>query len=545
MTITKIFLTLIIALITITAKAQVAITIPAEYEKNDKLILVWPYLSGVDSIIGEITGIAKQVVNVEIIYNPDSTQFDTTQIRSFLSNMGINNENVSFIPAFSNTYWLRQYSPITGYGVFIDSLVQYLGNPGFSSYNRPADDSIPVQLANFWNMDFAEYNLEFESTNVQYDGLRNLFVGDHIIEQNIPMDEVEISFALNSYYSTGEVIFIPSLDQSGGGNFHSIDMYMKLLDSETILVASIPDTLPDYAAIEDIVFELSSISSYYGSNYKIIRILSPPNDNGNYPIIPEDEMRTYTNSLILNNTVIVPSYGLPEFDFAAYNIYEKYMPGYNIYMVDARLLTPNYGSIHTITKEIPQSNFLRILHEKVTGPQEFISDFHINCLVASGNQVEEMWLYYKLNNDTSYTKTTIHLVCPQHFGTIAGLQTTDTVHYYIEAISSSTTTTYPLSAPEGNFTFWFDIVNIDETYVNTYDFELVPNPSNGKFAIIRQNENSEIRIKIFNSVGQLVFVTQAYTGEIINTGNKLDKGYYTVIVGHNNNISKLKMVILN
>ena len=172
----KYFLTSLIIILAIISKAQVAITIPAEYEKNDKLVLVWPYTTAIDSVISEITGIAKQVVDVEIIYNPDSIQFDTTQIRGFLTNMGIGNENVSFIPAYTNTYWLRQYSPVSGYGVFADSLVQYLGNPGCSAYNRPADDSIPSQLANFWNLNVVDYNLEFENTNIQYDGLRNLFV---------------------------------------------------------------------------------------------------------------------------------------------------------------------------------------------------------------------------------------------------------------------------------------------------------------------------------------------------------------------------------
>ena len=425
----KYHLTSLIIILAIASIGQVAITIPAEYEKNDKLVLVWPYTTAIDSVIGEITGIAKQVVDVEIIYNPDSIQFDTTQIRGFLTNMGIDNENVSFIPAYTNTCWLRQYSPVTGYGVFDDSLVQYLGNPGFSAYNRPADDSLPSQLANFWNMELVDYGLEFENTNIQYDGLRHLFVGNRIIEQNIPMDENEIRFSLNEYFSSGEVTFLPSLTQSGGGSMRSIDMYMKLLDFETILVSSIPDTLPDYQTLENIALELSTIPNYYGDNFNIIRISAPPNDNGNYPITQEEEMRSYTNSMILNNLVIVPSYGLPEYDSTAYQLYKKHMPGYQLHRIDARLLTPDYGSIHTMTKEIPQSNFLRILHKKVTGPQDYTPDFRIICLATAGDQIEDMWLYYKIGDDTSYTKTEIHMVCPQHFGLIENLQPLDTIHY--------------------------------------------------------------------------------------------------------------------
>ena len=539
----KYFFTYLFIAVATTSIAQVAITIPAEYEKNDKLLLVWDYNAEIDSVIGEITGIATQVVDVEIIYNPDSYMFDTTQISNFLVSLGVDIINVSFIPAYTNTYWLRRYSPVTGYGVFADNLVQYMGNPGFSNFNRPADDSIPSQLANFWNLNVVDYNLEFENTNIQYDGLRNLFVGNRILDQNLPMDENEVRFALNSYFNSGEVIFMPSLSQSGGGSWNSIDMYMKLLDFETILISSIPDSLPDYQAIEDIAADLATTTNYFGSNFKIIRIPSPPNDDGYYPITQDEEIRTYTNSLILNNLVIVPSYGIPEFDSAAYQRYEKHMPGYQIFMVDARLLTPEYGSIHTVTKEIPQSNFLRILHKKVTGPQDYMPEYKINCLAAAGDQVEEMWLYYKINDDTSYTKKTIHLVCPQHFALIENLQPTDTVHYYIEAISSSTTTTYPLSSPEGNFTFWFDIVDVDKYKGTTLDLKIVPNPTTGNFKIISNEQSSDIQVSIFNSIGQLVLLTNSYTGKTITTGDRLDVGYYMVIVDDNNISTKMKLVI--
>lgn len=538
-------LTYLLLLIVLTINAQLAITIPAEYEKNDKLLMVWPYEAAIDSIVGEITSLAVQTAHVELIFNPDSIQFDTTQIRNFLANIGISNENVDLIPAHTNTYWLRQYAPITGYGVFADNLVLYFGNPGFSAYNRPDDDSIPSQLANYMNKDLANYNLNFENINIQYDGLRNLFVGDRILDQNLPMDENEIRFALNSYFNSDEVFIIPSLDQSGGGIWQSTDTYMKFLDFETIAISSIPDTLPDYNNLEDIVAELSSINDYFGYNYNIVRIPSPPNENGQYPISQDEELRSYTNSLILNDLVIVPSFGLPEYDSTAYYTYKKFLPGYNIKLVDARLLTPNHGSLHTLTKEIPQENFLRIIHSKIIGSQAYMPDYQINCLAGAGDLVEEMWLYHKRNSDTAYTKTSIHLVCPQHFAKIENLLPTDTVHYYIEAVSSSTTTTYPLSAPNGNFTFWFDIVEIEENAMVEHKFNIAPNPTTGDFRVISNDSYGKILVSIFNSVGQLVQEKISSTGKLIQTEGKLKTGYYTVVIENNNNSSKFKLVVLN
>ncbi len=535
----------VIVLLSVILKAQVAITIPAEYEKNDKLVLAWSYIGGIDSVISEITGIAKQVVEVEIIFNPDSNQFDTTQIRNFLADMGVSSENVGFIPATTNTCWLRQYSPVTGYGVFADDLVRYLGNPGFSNYNQSDNDSIPNKLASLWNMELVDYNLDFENTNLQYDGLENLFVGEQVIEQNLPMDENEIIFNLNAYFGSDDVVFTPSLTQSGGGVLFGNNQYIKILDYETILVSSIPDSLPDYDIIEDFVSELSLVLNRFGGYYNIIRVMSPPNADGKYPTTQDEEIRTYTNSLILNNIVIVPSFGLPEFDSAAYHMYSKYMNGYEIHMVDSRLLSLNYGGINTLAKEIPQANFSRIIHQKSIGPQSFFSNYNILCLATASDQIEEMWLYYKLNSDISYTRTEIHLVCPQHYGVIEGLSPTDTVHYYIESVSSSTLITYPLSAPEGNFTFWFDLVDVNHNNEESLGYSIVPNPSSGNFKIMNSNQNTEIQISIYNMAGQLVLSTRNHLGSSISIGDILEEGYYTVVVNQGGASSRLKLVIVN
>ncbi len=524
--------------------SQVAITIPGEYEKSDRLLVVWPYSPSIDSITAEITKYAVQHGDVDIIYNPYISTTDTSQIRAFLLNMGVSSNNFYFIPGITNNYFLRQYGPITGYGVFTDSLVKYIGNPGFSNYNQPLNDSIPIQLAKYWNIDFVDYGLQFECSNTQYDGLRYLFVGDKIIDDNIPMSETDIRFNLNAYFNSGEVLFIPSLVNSGGGGMKSIDNYIKLLDFETIVIASIPDSLPDYNNLELIADQLSSINNYFGYSFNIIRIPSPPNSNGRYPITIDEEIRSYTNSIIFNDLIIIPSFGLPDFDSIARTVYEEQMPGYYIHAVDARLLTTNNIGLHTITKEIPQNNYLRILHKKVTGLQEYSPSFKINCLVGSGDEVENMWLYYKINDDTSFTKKEIHMVCPQHFAKIEKLQPTDTVRYYIEAISSTTQTTYPLSAPNGFYTFWFDVVSNEPDKSSNQITRIAPNPSIGNFTILGDGySNHSAQIKIYNSSGQLLISTKTYIGQINYFKDLLSKGYYTLNINHKGYISKHKLII--
>lgn len=526
--------------------SQVAITIPSEYEKSEKLLITWPYSGEIDSAVAEITSIAKDFADIDILFNPNNTIYDSTDIRDFLINMLANGPNIRFVPSITDTYWLRQYSPVTGYGVFADDLVRYFGNPEFDISGRLSDDSIPSQLANYYGFDLANYGLQFENTNIQYDGLRYLFVGDRIILDNIPMSENDIKFSLNAYFNSGEVMFIPTPGNCGGGNYNSIENYIKLLDPETLLITSIPDTLPAFVPVEEMVNQLASITNYFGKSFEIVRIPAAPNNNGKFPVNSDDEFRSYTNSLIFNNLVLIPSFGIPEKDSTAYNIYSSHLPGYEIRFVNATALTSEYGGIHTLTKEIPQPSYLRILHSKMIGIQEFYPEIKINTLCNTASQLENMWLHYKKNNDTVYTKEEIHLVCPQYFALIDKVSPSDTIHYYIEANSTETQVTYPLSAPEGNFTFWFDVVSDIEQITKQNDFNIFPNPSNGSFVIKNSNNVDEnISLKVYNTTGQLINSLSSSTNEIIDLENVLKTGYYILQIETKTRSSTHRLIIQN
>jgi agmatine/peptidylarginine deiminase len=67
-----------------------------------------------------------------------------------------------------------------------------------------------------------------------------------------------------------------------------------------------------------------------------------PNNGGDY--------RTYTNSIIINKTVIVPTYET-YYDTTALRIYREAMPGYNVVSINCNSIIPSLGAIHCITKK--------------------------------------------------------------------------------------------------------------------------------------------------------------------------------------------------
>ena len=522
--------------------SQLAITIPTEFEKSEKLLITWSYNSAIDSTFAGIIAITKDHADVEIVYNPDSIIKDTSYIRNFLIALGSDSSNVRFAAARTNTCNLRQYGPSRGYGVFADTIERYLGKPGFSNFNLPYDDSMAYSLSSNWLWNIVDYDLHYENTNISYDGLRYLFVGDRILNDNLPMTENDIRFALNSYYNSGLVLFLPNPDQSGGGELSGLNNYIKLIDFETILVSSIPDTLPDYPVFMEIKSELESIVNYFGYPYEIISLPAAPQEDGTFAINQDGILRSYTNSIIINDLVLVPSFNMPVYDSMAFEIYSDLLPGYTVNQVDASLLAQYHSGLNTVSLEIPQKNYLRILHKKITGLQPYSPFVKINCLCQADAQVEAMWLYYKINNDTAFTKEEIHLVCPQHFAVIEKLDPGDTISYYIEAISSKTTTTYPLSAPDGTFTFWLDVVS--KIYNNSEDhFTIAPNPGNGDFQIISSQHLHSIQISVFNSNGQKVLSDKCNPGSPVHLSEKLSPGIYLIVIRDKNLTSKHKLIV--
>lgn len=524
--------------------AQVSVFNPAEFEKNEGVMLVWDYSPSRDSVTANIVKAAQTAAKVWIVYYPGQAPADTNQIRNYLYSRGVTADSLYFIPAYTETLWIRDFGPMTLYGNFGQGSERYILDMGYSHYNRPKDDSIPAQLSNLWNWQKNDLGLQIEGGNLIFDGLTRGFASTRVYEQNPEYSPAMIRNILIDKFNQMDFVFLQSLDHSGGGIWKHVDMFMKVLDYETILVSSYPDNLPDYPVIESNVAVLEGLLNHFGKPYKIIRVPAPPKADGTYATSQDDEMRTYTNSLIINNTVIMPSYGLPYYDSVASKIYADAMPGYKIIQVNAQQLTILGGAIHCITKEVPAETLVRIVHRKVEGPQPYAPEMYIYSNCESNESLQGMWLYYKVNDDENYTKIPVYMACPQNIGIIENLKPSDRVRYYLEGVSNIGSSTYPGGAPAAHFTFWLDeAVATAETQVKSQDIKIVPNPNNGSFYVHHQAFSGTATLEIFDLRGQLVFKSSLFEQQQLQT--HLPTGLYQLRLKGDFGSHTTKMVIIN
>jgi agmatine deiminase len=136
----------------------------------------------------------------------------------------------------------------------------------------------------------------------------------------------------------------PSLDGTG-----HVDMFMKIVGENTVLVAKYQPDQVDYQILEDCADLFESSNNGEGQPWKVVRI---PQPDVYYITFVLPVVRTYTNSLIVNNIVLLPVYNIP-LDDDAVAVYQQVLPGKTIYPINAEVIIESGGAWHCVTMEYP------------------------------------------------------------------------------------------------------------------------------------------------------------------------------------------------
>lgn len=154
-----------------------------------------------------------------------------------------------------------------------------------------------------------------------------------------------------------------------------IDVWAKLISESTVLVGQvteraisrIPERIDQADAEEIKSFLDKQAQAFAGMGYTVVRVPMPA------PIIYGGLYRSYTNSLLLNGTLIAPSYVAPAAGVIAHSDGESNYPdadlqpeyeaqlrrqieslGLNILFVPADRLVDYGGVIHCATMQVPR-----------------------------------------------------------------------------------------------------------------------------------------------------------------------------------------------
>jgi agmatine/peptidylarginine deiminase len=355
---------------------------------------------------------------ITIVNNPTEKETVFTQYE----NNGVNTDNCAFIYAASDSYWTRDYGP---WYVF-DGNKQ----PGIVNfpYNRPRpnDNDIPIEMAEYLDIDLYGMNLEHTGGNYMTDGMGKSSSTDLVLEENPTLSQEDIDSLVFHYLGIENYYLRPDpLDDY----IKHIDCWGKFLSPGKVIIGQVPETDYRYEDYEAAANFFKNTISAYGKPYEVFRVMTP----GGSPTT------AYTNSLILNNKVFVPISG-SSWDDEGLEAYEEAMPGYEIIGI-IYSGWENTDALHCRTKGVADLGMLYIDHVPLLGTVGLNESYEITAdfIAYSGEDVYEdsTFIYYSVNGG-GYTSVLMEYEGDDTWtGEITGLGPGDQVDYYLYVADES------------------------------------------------------------------------------------------------------------
>ena len=480
----------------------------AEWEELQGIIITWAGSSFLN-ILRQVTDYAQEEGKVFIICS------DSNSVKNYLQAGSVSLYNIEYLITLFNSIWVRDYGPWSAYTIGVDTIniIDWIYNRPF----RPLDDAIPVFFANYIGASIYQtttppYDLIHSGGNLMVDGHGTALSSKLILDENPSKSEAQIDVIMNKFLGTDRYIKMDNLPYDG---IHHIDMHMKLLDEETLLVGEYPPGVADGPQIEaNLQYILNNFQTCFGRPYKVVRILMPPDQYGRYPDAG-GFYRTYTNSIIINKTVIIPTYEY-QYDTTAFRIYREAMPGYNIVGINSNLIIPSLGAIHCIVKEVGVSEPVWISHSKMDSVVYDEDSIAVNAVIKTKSGIANAYIYWTADSTLGFNSVLMQFINGDTaLGYIPQQLDGTEIFYYISATSNSgRTITKPLVAPEGHYKFIVEnsVTGIaEEIYPEQfYLSQNYPNPFNPstkiRFAVPQdvRGKTKEVILKVYDVIGNEV-----------------------------------------
>jgi agmatine deiminase len=463
---------------------------PGQWEEVQAVCITW---TGFPSIHRQLVAAIQQECEVWIVCS------DSNSVKTNITSNGGSLQNVKFVQSGFNSIWMRDYGPNSVYLAGVDSLVfvDWIYNRP-----RPLDNDTPIAIGDkmgidVYSMHVAPYDLVHTGGNFMADGFGRGFSSYLVDDENDAgsaftisgQNSQEVSNLMNIYQGIDPYIKMTTLPYD---DIHHIDMHMKLMNEETLLVGEFPAGDSDGPQIElNLQYVLDNYTSVFGTPFKVVRVPMPPSTSGAFA--PNASYRTYANNVIVNKSVIVPTYRT-EYDTTALRIIQETMPGYNVIGIDVDNSSANLisqgGALHCITKEVATDDPLLISHQNLPDTENDQNPYVVNALIRHKSGIEQAVLYYKTSLTGNYTPVAMTFTSGNNWTANIPAQAVSTrIYYYISAqANSGKSQVRPITAPEGYFSFLvFGTNELEELNMNMLGLAF-PNPTSGLTCIPIENE---------------------------------------------------------
>ena len=387
----------------------------AEFERMSGVLIRYP--------LGVSLDIIRELAEDITVYCLVSSSQQNNATNSF-SNFNVNMDNVQFITGSTDSYWTRDYGPwwvVDGNREV--SIVDF-------TYNRPRpnDNNAPLKVSEYLNVPYYSTDIIHCGGNYMTDGLGISASSTLVYEENTLANE-EINSLMTSYYGIDTYHVIPDPNDT---YIDHIDCWGKYLSPSKVIIREVPVSHPQYDEIEAVANYFSESLTSWGENWNVYRVYTPNN-------------QPYSNSLIINNKILVPMMN-SSWDDDALEVYASAMPGYEI--IGFSGTWESTDALHCRLKGIPDLNMLQLFHMPLSDSLSSLQssgyplNIEVDDLSGEGLIDGSIKVFWKNDEMVNYDSTQlfssgVHEVQNTFSGYIPPQVYGSDIFYYIQASDSS------------------------------------------------------------------------------------------------------------
>ena len=459
----------------------------AEFEPCTGVLIRYP--------LGIPYNLIRQMAEDVMVHVVVSSEYYGAAVANFNAE-GIDTSRVEWIVAPNNSIWTRDYGP---WFVFDGNGNETILDHYYDRPTRPDDDRIPIVVGAQWGIPVVTHDLWDTGGNYMSEGHGFSYSSDLVWHENAGMSHDQIAQFMRDYYGVDVYEVLPDISPGG---IHHIDTWAKLLDEETVLVKEVDVTDPDYARLEANAAAIAGLTDKYGRPFRVARVFCPP--------IPFGDA-AYTNSLILNKRVFVPTFNMPESDAAALEVYRDLMPGYEVIGVDGSWLSQD--ALHCRVMGIPDRHMLRVDHNPVqgAGPGQPVSiTMYVDDRSEAGLDMSSTALYWREAGASTFSAVPFAPASGTHWyvAQIPAQQPFAEVEYYVTARDATgRTASRPRTAPYAAYHFRVSGAAGPSADPGKGSLELTTSPTpfqSSSMVRFRQGAAGHVRLTVYDLQGREV-----------------------------------------
>jgi agmatine deiminase len=302
--------------------------------------------------------IVREISHVEtvLIVTPEPKSLEKKIVRA-----GAVKDKVRIFRIDSNDTWSRDFGPITVLQNGEPLLLDFGFNGWGLKFAANLDNRVTRQLREegAFCAPLKTIGLILEGGSIESDGKGTILTtAECLLEpnRNPHLSQGEIEEALGELLGADRFLWLENGFLAGDDTDSHVDTLARLCPDDTIAYVRCDDPTDEhYPALSAMEEELGRFRSRAGAPYRLIPLPWPsPRFDAEGERLPA----TYANFLVINGTVLVPTYR-DKNDAAALSAIGEAFPGRTIIGIDCLPLILQHGSLHCVTMQLPRGVLLK------------------------------------------------------------------------------------------------------------------------------------------------------------------------------------------